>query len=288
MKRRDSALDIPPAKWAARWRAGMADTPVAIVGLGQIGGSIGMALVKKRLSRRVIGIDPDAATLRRAVRMRACHETGTLRAIREAGIVILAAPARAIVRMAPRVIALARPDALITDVGSTKLEIQAAYRRARRFVPGHPLCGSERGGIDAADPDLFHGALWVLAEGTAGSDATLARFVLALGARPLLVDSRLHDRCVAFTSHLPYVLALLLSRGAARRPDRALLAAGSFRSATRVAAQPPAMGLDMLLTNRFPIAREVATMARDLAKVARDLRKGDERAVRRLVKEGRR
>ncbi|KAF0244545.1 MAG: prephenate [Planctomycetota bacterium] len=261
---------------------------VAIVGLGQIGGSIGMALVKRRLSRRVIGIDNDAGTRRRAMSRLACHETGPLEAIREAGIVILAAPAREIVRMAQRVMALAHPDALITDVGSTKRAIQEAYRRAARFVPGHPLCGTERAGIEAADPELFAGAKWVLAEDISSQDATMSRFVLALGARPLIVDSRLHDRAIAYSSHLPYVLALLLSRGAVRRKDHAFLAAGSFRSATRVAAQPPAMGLDMLITNRFNISREVATMARNLARVAGYLREGNEPALRRLVEEGRR
>ena len=199
---------------------------------------------------------------------------------------ILAAPARQIIRMAPQVLRWAKPDAIITDVGSTKREIAAAYRGAKRFVPGHPMAGTERAGIEAADPNLFTGSSWtnwVLGWRRTKDHVSVVNLVYALGASPCPLAPEHHDRLVAFTSHLPYVLALLLVQGMAGRDG---LVGGSFRSATRVAAQPPAMGLDILLTNRFNIAREAERMARSLSKVAVLLRKGNEKALRRLIEDG--
>lgn len=295
MKREKPPWQVPWREWAARWRADMGRVTVAIVGLGQIGGSIGMALIKRRLSPRVIGIDTDPKTLRRALARKACHETGTMKSIGEAGLVILAAPARQIIRMAPQVLRWAKPDAIITDVGSTKREIAAAYRGAKRFVPGHPMAGTERAGIDGADPELFRGVprpgsrecwtSWML--GRRPLVDSMSKLVFALGALPFHVTPAQHDRWVAFTSHLPYVLALILASGRRQMKDGQYLVGGSFRSATRVAAQPPSMGLDILLTNRFNIAREADRMARSLSKVAVLLRKGNEKALRRLIEEGR-
>jgi prephenate dehydrogenase len=143
------------------------------------------------------------------------------------------------------------------------------------------MCGSERAGISAADPDLFRGADWMLAR----RSPRLERLVRALGARPLVMSPAAHDARVALTSHLPYAFALLLSRRAGRRPR---LAAGSFHSATRVAAQSPEMGLDLLTTNAFNLAREAERMGREMTRLARKLRTHDEPFLARLVRAGRR
>ncbi|MBI2921174.1 MAG: prephenate dehydrogenase [Planctomycetes bacterium] len=253
---------------------------VAIVGMGQIGGSLGMALLRRRLTRCVIGIDRDARALRKARARGACTETSRdLRASARADLVVLAVPVRAILALAPRAARLLRPGALLTDTGSTKAAVARAFRPFPGAVPGHPMCGTEKPGIDAADPEIFRGAPWVLTRRA----PRLEHLVRALGARPVLMTSAAHDREAALVSHLPYAVALWLSRRAGPDPP---LAAGSFRSATRVAAQPAAMGADILLTNPFPLARELETMAAGLRRLASALRRGNVAAVKRFVKEG--
>jgi prephenate dehydrogenase len=193
-------------------------------------------------------------------------------------LVVLATPVRGILALAPRV-ARAAKGALVTDVGSTKALVARALARIPGAVPGHPMCGTEKAGIEAADPAIFRGATWVLTR----RSPRLERLVRALGARPVRMSPEEHDRAAAVASHLPYAFALALSARAGRRP---LLAAGSFRSATRVAAQPPAMGLDLLLTNRFHLAREAVRMARAMTRLASLLLRGDPAALRRFVRAG--
>ncbi|MCE9582768.1 MAG: prephenate dehydrogenase/arogenate dehydrogenase family protein [Planctomycetes bacterium] len=261
---------------------------VAIVGMGQIGGSLGMALLRRRLTRCVIGIDRDPAVLRRSKARRACTSTSRdLGAIAGADLVILAAPVRSIVSMAPAIRRALKPGALLTDVGSSKSSVMRAFRGVPGFVGGHPMCGTERGGIQAADPRLFDGATWVLVPADPAALPEIARLVRALGASPLTLDADDHDRAVALVSHLPYAFALALS-ASARKGLPARLAAGSFRSATRVAAQPAAMSLDILLSNRFHVARAAETMASSLRALGKALRKGDAAAVKRFQKAGQR
>jgi prephenate dehydrogenase len=130
------------------------NTPtVAIVGLGQIGGSFAAALTKRRLAR-VIGVTRRAETARRALRMRILAEAGTdLRAISSADVVVLATPVRTLLRQISEVIPLVRRGAILTDVGSTKTEIVDALRRANgaTVVAGHPMAGNERAGLDGCD-----------------------------------------------------------------------------------------------------------------------------------------
>ncbi len=255
---------------------------VAIIGLGQIGGSLGMALVGGRLAARVIGIDRDARVRRRALARRACHEaTADPAAVRGCAVVVLAVPVRAILALAPRLAPLLAPGAVLTDTGSTKAAVARVFRRIPGAVPGHPMCGTERAGIAAADPALFRGAPWVLC----AASSRLGALVRAVGARPVRMSPRAHDTAAALVSHVPYLFALALSRRAGPRPP---LAAGGFRSATRVAAQPYEMGLDLLLTNARPVAAAARALAADLRRAADDLAAGRTGRVAALVRAGRR
>ena len=266
---------------------------VAIVGMGQIGGSLGMALLARRLAKRVVGIDLDPGVLRRARRRKACTDAASdLSPVISADLVVLATPVRTILSVGLRAAKLSKPGALVTDTGSAKGEVMRAFRGMPGFTGGHPMCGTEHSGIDAADPGLFEGATWALVPGDRASLSAIQRLVRAVGAVPLAVTAEAHDRAVALVSHLPYALALALSR-LARKPRglasavlAARLAAGSFRSATRVAAQPAAMSLDLLLANRFHVAAALERMGSDLRELAKALKKGDENAVKRFQKEG--
>jgi prephenate dehydrogenase len=276
------------------------DAIVTIVGLGQIGGSIGRALVAGRACRRVIGVSRRPSTLRAALRLRAAHETtrDLAAACARADLVILATPVRTILRQIPAAARALRPGALLMDVGSAKAEVMRAAGRACRgrgaaFAGGHPMAGTEGSGIAASNPALFRGRPFVLTGTRAlrpGHRRLLAALLRALGARPAPIDARDHDVAVARISHLPHVLAAaLLETAAADRTGLAFrLAAGSFRSATRVAAADTDMLLDLLLANRGPVARSIGDFARRLRSFGGALRRGDATALRRRLAAARR
>ena len=189
----------------------------AIVGVGMMGGSLGLAIGARGVTQTVVGVDLDAANLARARHMGAIDEGVTeLRAgVANADVVILAAPVSVIPTLLQSLVPLVRPDALITDIGSAKRHIVAVGEACfgTRFVGGHPMAGSPQGGIDAALPDLFQGAAWAVVRSQMPDEdndpfvrqaAELAR---RLGARPVLLDSAAHDRTVALVSHLPHILS---------------------------------------------------------------------------------
>ena len=260
---------------------------VAVVGLGQIGGSLAAALTKRRLAR-VIGVARRGETARRALRMRIVAEASTdLGAVSEADVVVLATPVRTLLRQIPEVAPLVRPGAILTDVGSTKKEILSAFRRAKpraAVIAGHPMAGNERAGLDGCDPDLFNDRPWVLiparpADRRAGR--LLERLVSGAGARPVwMADPLDHDLKVARVSHLPYLLSYALMG----TPKDALRVCGnSFRDATRVAASDVEMVIDFLLTNRGPVRRAAGELIARLHALVDDLAKGDARALRKRM-----
>jgi prephenate dehydrogenase len=266
---------------------------VAIVGLGQIGGSFAAALTKRRLAR-VIGVTRRKATALRARRLGILAEAGTdLRAVSGADVVVLATPVRTLIRQIPQVVPLLRPRALLTDVGSTKTEIMAAFRRAKPKSPvlgGHPMAGNERAGLDGVDADLFVNRPWVFETsihhlpGSAPAFLGFEKLVKGIGAKPLHLQAKVHDLTVARVSHVPYLLAYALMG----TPSEAVRACGnSFRDATRVAASDVDMVLDFLLTNPGPIARSLRELGARLRGLGAAIARGDERALRKALEAAR-
>ncbi len=232
---------------------------VAIVGVGLIGGSLGMALKTRRLARRVVGIGRDGARLETAVALGAV-DSGVTRldeGLSDADIVVLCTTVGHIVGALPGVLAAVNPGAVVTDVGSTKGAIVRAAGGAGRFVGGHPMAGSEQTGVEAATPLLFEEATWAITP-TSATDPEALKVVTALarevGATTLTLTPEAHDAMLAVTSHLPHVLASALMRQAARtqasHPQTQSLTAGSFADGTRVAASSPKLWRDVCLTNR--------------------------------------
>ncbi len=209
---------------------------VAVVGVGLIGGSIGLA-ARQRLDATVSGFDPDPATLERAVEHGALDEAaGSIaEAVRGAELVVCAAPVGALPAVAGEALAAAGPEAVVTDVGSTKREIVARLGDDERFIGGHPLAGAETSGVENARAELFEGARWYL---TPTSDSggllydRLQRAVADLGARPQAIDPAEHDQLMATVSHLPHVIANVLASHAASQLGREL------RADARGRAQP--------------------------------------------------
>jgi prephenate dehydrogenase len=217
---------------------------VAVVGLGLIGGSLLQALAAA--GHRVVGFDADPATRATARNAaaraaRGAHWTvaGTVPdAVAGADLVVLAVPLPAV----PAVLAELRGHrGLVTDVTSVKGPVRD-LTEGLRYVGGHPMAGKETSGFRAADPGLFAGCAWVLCLEPGRTDVAdwmlLAELYTGLGARVVPATADDHDRAVAAVSHVPHLLAAALTT-AADDPLAALLAAGSFRDGTRVAATRP-------------------------------------------------
>jgi prephenate dehydrogenase len=263
---------------------------IAILGVGLIGGSIGLA-ARRRLDAEVVGFDPDAANLAQALELGALDRAaGSLAAaIEGADLAFCAAPVRALPTLVADVVGIAAPEVTITDVGSTKRELVAGLagnEGAERFVGGHPLAGAETSGIAGARDDLFVGARWYLTptERTAGIHYDrVQRAIAGLGARPRAIDPATHDRLMARVSHLPHVVANALASAAARGlghdPERLSEVGPSFRDATRVAGANPAVWTDIFATNREALAREVDSASERLRAAAEVIRSGDPRRV---------
>ena len=229
-----------------------------------------MALRKRGLARRVVGVDVRAETLESAQALGAI-DVGTreiIEAVREADCLVLAAPVGVIPSLMEQIAPHIRPDALVTDLGSTKTRIVETGNRifGGRFVGGHPMAGSERGGIDAARADLFDGAAWGVVSDAAlapkSAAARLVAMVTRLGAHPILLDAAQHDRLVALVSHLPHVLSFAFARTVNASPDgeqARRLAGGSYQDMMRVSHANPALWRDIFLDNRAALLDAITT-----------------------------
>ncbi len=239
---------------------------VAVAGVGLIGGSIGLGVRRHGVARRIIGFDVDPVTLEASHGMGVVDEAWLSPGswLAEVDLLVLAAPSGSLVRLAETLLPHLRDGAVVTDVGSVKGPVVAGIRGllARpemprvRFVGGHPMAGSERGGVLAANAGLLENAVWVLTPEPATDAAALELvrdFVTQLGARPIEMSPEQHDALAATVSHLPYLAAVALTGMVDEGEDRdlkMLLAAGGFRDLTRVASGDPRMSRDMVFTNR--------------------------------------
>ncbi len=262
----------------------MTTGPVAIVGVGLMGGSLGLALSGG--PREVVGLDPDPEALRVALAVGAVGRVA--RSLEEAGegadAVVLAAPVPALEGLARRALAATADDCLVTDLGSAKAGLLEALSSAERerFIGGHPVCGAERTGVAFARRDLFHGATWFVTPGAEARPELFERLhglIGSVGARPVAIDAGVHDRLMALVSHLPHVLAgALVNQAADTAPEgrEALRSAGpSFGDATRVAGSNPPLWADILLANRDALLDALGEFGALLGGVEAALRRGD-------------
>ena len=259
---------------------------VGIAGLGLMGGSLGMALGGHCRAR--IGHDCLPATARRAVEIGAVERTlPDLAALAgEVDLLVLATPVASITGLLGELGEPGTAPAHVMDLGSSKREVIEAMSRLPRGcspVGGHPMCGKETSGIDAADADLYRDAVFVLTPlpRTAAETMELAhRLVDAVGARPVVLDAETHDRIAATVSHAPYLVAAALSEAARLAPVGVEpLAASGFRDTTRIAASNVEMMRDVLTTNRDEVAGALARFAAALDVLAEQLRGGNDDAL---------
>lgn len=259
---------------------------VAVIGVGLIGGSIGLALRAGSLARSVVGIGRNEASLAEALRVGAIDEATTdlEHGVASADVVVVCTPVTQIAAAARRAALAAPGGVLVTDAGSTKRTIVEAVERdpaARAtFVGAHPIAGSEKKGPGAAVAGLFEGRACVLTPTPLTPPDRLARareFWAALGCRLVEFAPQAHDEALALTSHLPHAVAAAL---AAAVPAEVLgLAAGAYRDGTRVAGSDAALWAGIFRENRTPLLHALDQFSRQLSSFRHALETDDERAV---------
>jgi prephenate dehydrogenase len=269
---------------------------VTIAGVGLIGGSLGMAARSKRAAERVVGLLRRDEAVAPAVEAGAIDE-GTCdpqTAFADADLVIAATPISVVPSILEGAAAHVPKQCILTDVGSTKAHLVAWAEQALsggiRFVGGHPIAGSEKGGVEAATPDLLAGCPYVLTPSEkTDRDALQAmkRFVEAIGAVPIVLDPGVHDRILATTSHLPHLVAsaliLCVGKAAAFEPLTRELKAGGLRDTTRIAAGDPVMWRDVLITNAAEVVCALGLLTQELEALSSALMEGDAERIEELL-----
>jgi prephenate dehydrogenase len=265
----------------------MAIRQITIIGTGLIGGSLALALRKKKFAGRIVGCDREG-TLERA-RMRRAIDDGVVNpgdAVRGSQVVVLATPVLAICDLIERLGPVLPAKALLTDVGSTKVAVveQAVKvfgkNAGKRFLAGHPMAGKEMSGVDYADADLFKNAAWFLSplpdqNVNEGLFAELVGWIDAIGARIAMLPAEEHDRLCAWISHLPQMIstalaAALVEEFGAEAP--VLLAGGrALQEMTRISASPYSMWRDVAISNKKNLQDALWKVEQRLAHIRENL-----------------
>jgi prephenate dehydrogenase len=265
----------------------MAIRQITIIGTGLIGGSFGLALKKRGFTGQIVGCDR-APVLKRARDKGAIDgaHTDPAAAVQGSQLVLLAVPVGAIVELIGRLGPSLPAKTLLTDVGSTKAEVLAraaatfGKQAGRRFLGGHPMAGKEQAGVEASDPDLFHGAVWFVTptpgqkmfEGVSGE---FLEWVEKIGAGVASMDADAHDQLCGWISHLPQLISTALAATLVDEygEEAPLLETGgrALREMTRIAGSPYSMWRDIALTNKKNIRHALLKLEQRLAHIRENL-----------------
>lgn len=270
---------------------GEAESPfanVAIIGLGLIGGSIGLAVQEAMPGVCVTGWDSAAAVRNVAVERGLAHAIPESigDAVAKADLVILCVPVRAMETAATALAGKLKPDCVVSDVGSCKATVAEAIARAlpgQPMVPAHPVAGTEHSGPGAGFASLFHNRWCILTpcEGSAAADVErVAAFWRSIGAKVETMAADHHDRVLAVTSHVPHLIAYTIVGTASdleevTRGEVIKYSAGGFRDFTRIAASDPTMWRDVFLSNKDAVLEILQRFSEDLTALQRAIRWGD-------------
>ncbi len=250
----------------------LGDSTVAIVGLGLMGGSLALAL--QGHCKAVVGSDVDPTTVAEAIRrdVVVAADLDPACVLPGADVVILTAPVPAILQLLGRLDSLIPHPCIVIDIGSTKrLIVDAMSRLPGRFEPvgGHPLCGKERLSLSNAEAGLYKAAPFMLTpleRTTARAMSAASQIVEAIGAKPVVVGPEEHDRLLATTSHMPFLLCSALVLAAPQ--ECAPLVGPGFRSTSRLAGTSASMMLGVLRTNRENVIAALDRLQNELASMA--------------------
>jgi prephenate dehydrogenase len=268
---------------------------ITIVGVGLLGGSIGLAVKRRKLAREVAGF------VRRSASLKDCEKAGAvdfattdlLAAVSNADFVILCTPLAQMLTIAKKFLPALKCGAIVTDVGSVKVgvvrELESLIQKCgAHFVGSHPMAGAEKTGVAAARKNLFENAVCVLTptkKSNANAVRKLEQFWKSLGARVLKLDAAQHDLLVSRSSHLPHIVAATLANlvlNPVSPKQQAALCANGFRDTTRIASGSPEMWRDIALANRKNLSRSLDAFISDLQKFQRTLKKSDAKSIARF------
>jgi len=260
---------------------------VAIVGTGLIGGSIALAIKKKKLAGEVVGVSRHKRSLLLAKRKGAIDAgSQALDIVKDADLLILATPVNTIIDLAPRVAKVVNKRCIVTDVGSTKKEIVSILGKAfPNYVGSHPLAGSEKRSILNAHANIFKDSLCILTptENTHKKALNKIRMLWSqLGARVILLKPQTHDKILSFVSHLPHTVAFSLINSI---PVGYLkFAATGLKDATRIAASDSQLWEDILLSNRKNILKSIEFFQDNLSKIKSAIQRKDKKSLALILK----
>lgn len=265
---------------------------ISIIGVGLLGGSLGLAVRRRRLAGEVAGF------VRRAASLKDCEKAGAvdyattdlLAAVSNADLVILCTPLAQMRSITEQFLPALKRGAIVTDVGSVKAEVvrqldSLVKKAGAYFVGGHPMAGGEKMGVLAARADLYNNAICILTP-TKKTNASALRkveqFWKALDSRTVRMDAAKHDLLVSRSSHLPHVTAAALAAfvlGPKKPAGQDHLCATGFRDATRVASGSPEMWRDISLSNRKHLANAIDAYVAELRKFQSALKQNDAKAI---------
>ena len=265
---------------------------ISIIGVGLLGGSIGLAVKRRKLAREVAGF------VRREASLKDCEKAGAvdyattdlLAAVSGADLVILCTPLAQMRSLTQQLLPALKRGAIVTDVGSVKADVvrevgALVKKTGAHFVGGHPMAGGEKMGVLAARADLYANAVCVITpdkKSNAGAVRKLEKFWQSLGSRTLRLDAAQHDLLVSRSSHLPHVAAAALVNlvlNPAGLKNQAGLCATGFRDTTRIASGSPEMWRDIALANRKNLAKSLDAFAAELKNFETALKQNDAPAI---------
>jgi prephenate dehydrogenase len=259
---------------------------IAIVGTGLIGGSIALAIKKKRLTRLVIGVSRHRESLLLAKKIGAIDiGSQDINITKDADLVILATPVSTIIKSACRISKIVKPECIICDVGSTKEAIVSKLTLLiPHFVGSHPLAGSEKRGIKNAATGLFKNSLCILTPVKSTDKKALLKIKklwICLGAKVITISPKLHDQILSFVSHLPHVISFTLINSISPKYFR--FSASSLKDTTRIAASDPGLWLDIFFSNRKNILAATQIFEHRLAELKKALINKDRKSLQRIL-----
>ncbi|MDX9973539.1 MAG: prephenate dehydrogenase/arogenate dehydrogenase family protein [FCB group bacterium] len=251
---------------------------VTVVGVGLLGGSLGLALKQRNLATRIRGVGRNVSTLETAQRLGAIDDifTDLCEAAQGADLIVLCTPVVAVNDKLDELRGCVGPNAVVTDVASTKAEIcrhaEDTWPHPLRFIGSHPMAGSEKFGPEHATPALYEGSVTLVArcpETDPGALDTVRALWYAVGSRVVDMDPQIHDALLARTSHIPHIVAACIAELAANAGDVKDVVGNGFRDVTRIAAGRPELWRDICLTNRDAILEGLLRLGERLDEVRR-------------------
>ncbi len=265
---------------------------VTLVGVGLLGGSLGLALQKHSLAKRVVAYVRRAVSVEECLRLKVAHDAtqDLAAAVRDADLVVFCTPIAQMRSLAECMLASLNPGTLVTDVGSVKASVVTdleplCEKAGAFFVGSHPMAGGEKMGVGAARVDLFQNAACVITptrRSRPDSIQKLEEMWKAIGGLPLRMKPEMHDELVSRSSHLPHVIAAELAQyvlSPAHPKEQAQLCAGGFRDTTRIASGSPEMWRDICLANQKNLSRVLGVFIEGLEEFRHSLDARDPQAI---------